>query len=179
MSAAEPRGLAAGAVAEHRLLPSGILPSAALPALCELQSATVSTARAWRITRSRSPFDQGSRRAARRKRCGQIDGTARPLRSGSSDCRAVCYGGRVLQATPSKRLPGALAWSASTFCWCRRYRWPKNIVLGREPRRAGSSSTAPEPEAEVLKLAEAYGLAVQPHRPLSSLSVGEAQRVGS
>lgn len=179
MSAAEPaEGLAAGAVAEHRLLPSGILPSAALPALCELQSATVcygprvaNHAISLAVRPGEVVALLGENGAGKSTALHALYGLVR-LTAGR-----VCYGGRVLQATPEQAIAGGIGLVSQHFLLVPPLSVAENIVLGREPRRAGFFFDRARAEAEVLKLAEAYGLAVQPHRPLSSLSVGEAQRV--
>ena len=52
----------------------------------------------------------------------------------------------------------------------------QNIVLGREPRR-GIAADLEEANRRVLRLAEEFGLAVDPGRRVQELSVGERQRV--
>jgi simple sugar transport system ATP-binding protein len=52
----------------------------------------------------------------------------------------------------------------------------ENIILGREPRRGAAINMALAQE-EVRALGEQFGLAVDPRRRVSDLSVGEAQRV--
>lgn len=52
----------------------------------------------------------------------------------------------------------------------------ENLVLGREPRR-GFRLDRPRASAEVEALGRRTGLAIEPDRPVSDLSVGEAQRV--
>ena len=53
----------------------------------------------------------------------------------------------------------------------------ENIVFGREPRRWGFFIDQKKAENEVAKLAETFGLRVNPTARLGSLSVGERQRV--
>ena len=52
----------------------------------------------------------------------------------------------------------------------------ENVVLGREPRR-GPFVDLQRAEREIAELSERFGLRVEPRRLVSSLSVGEAQRV--
>jgi simple sugar transport system ATP-binding protein len=52
----------------------------------------------------------------------------------------------------------------------------ENIVLGREPRRGPRLDLA-RAEREIQELSARYGLAVDPRRRVSELSVGEEQRV--
>lgn len=52
----------------------------------------------------------------------------------------------------------------------------QNLVLGREPRR-GPFLDLTAAADEIYQLGEKYGLAVDPQRRVSTLSVGEAQRV--
>jgi simple sugar transport system ATP-binding protein len=52
----------------------------------------------------------------------------------------------------------------------------ENVVLGREPRR-GPFVDARRAEREIAELSARFGLGVEPRRLVSSLSVGEAQRV--
>jgi general nucleoside transport system ATP-binding protein len=52
----------------------------------------------------------------------------------------------------------------------------ENVVLGREPR-LGPFVAQKRAEREIAELSERFGLRVEPRRLVSSLSVGEAQRV--
>ena len=52
----------------------------------------------------------------------------------------------------------------------------ENVILGREPTR-GPFVDARRAEREIAELSERFGLRVEPRRLVSSLSVGEAQRV--
>jgi simple sugar transport system ATP-binding protein len=52
----------------------------------------------------------------------------------------------------------------------------ENVVLGREPR-LGPFVDRKRAEREIAELSDRFGLAVEPRRLVSSLSVGEAQRV--
>jgi len=52
----------------------------------------------------------------------------------------------------------------------------ENVVLGREPVRGGRLDLATA-EREIAQLAERHGLALDSHRLVGELSVGEAQRV--
>ncbi len=174
---------AGAAVAEHHLLPSGALPlgrlpAALQPALCELREATVCYGQRvanHAVSLAVRPGEVvallGENGAGKSTALHALYGLV-PLSSGQ-----VCYGGQALLASPEQAIAGGVGLVSQHFLLVPRLSVAENIVLGREPRRAGIFFDRARAEAEVLALAESYGLAVQPGRLLSSLSVGEAQRV--
>lgn len=160
-------------IAEHHLLPSSLL-----PALCELRAATVcygARVANQGISLAVRPGEVvallGENGAGKSTALHALYGLV-PIAAGE-----VCYGGQAAVASPEQAIAAGVGLVSQHFLLVPRLSVAENIVLGREPRRAGILFDRARAEAEVLALAESYGLAVQPHRPLSSLSVGEAQRV--
>jgi simple sugar transport system ATP-binding protein len=98
------------------------------------------------------------------------------------DSGEVRYGEALAQPSPERAIAAGIGLVSQHFLLVPRLTVAENIILGKEPRRAGLFGRLglvdrKKAEDEVAELGRRYGLAVDPRRPVCELSVGEAQRV--
>ena len=86
------------------------------------------------------------------------------------------WGERILRHDPNVAIRHGLGMVHQHFMLVEPLTVAENLVLGREPTRRGLLDVAAAVRA-VEELGAAYGLPVDPHRPVEELSVGERQRV--
>ena len=86
------------------------------------------------------------------------------------------WGERILRHDPNVAIRHGLGMVHQHFMLVEPLTVAENLVLGREPTRRGLLDVGAAVRA-VEELGAAYGLSVDPHRPVEDLSVGERQRV--
>ncbi len=89
----------------------------------------------------------------------------------------IRYRGQSLIPTPERAIFAGLGLIHQHFLLVPTLTVAENIVLGQEPRRFGVLLDPQRAVEQVKRLGDQHGLSVSPHRLVSELSVGEAQRV--
>ena len=128
-----------------------------------------------RCQRSRRPRPgaRGNSRPARGERRGQVDAGQNALRAPESQRGRDPLGGRAHHAGQSQRRARAR----------NRHGVPALFVVRQFDRRrehrarAADFGTAGDDPARIAEISRAYGFALEPDRPVYSLSAGERQRI--
>lgn len=89
----------------------------------------------------------------------------------------IRYGGQAVVPTPERAIAAGLGLIHQHFLLVPTLTVAENVVLGCEPRRLGVLVDKKRAIDQVATLGRQHGLAVDPRRLVSELSVGEAQRV--
>ena len=113
-------------------------------------------------------------RAARRERRGQVDAGQDDLRRAAPRRRRdpLRRQGRSTSRTRRRRARWASAWCSSTSRCSSAMTVLENIALGLDEKLSQS-----ELEKRIREVLTKYGLTLDPHRTVSTLSVGERQRI--
>ncbi len=85
-------------------------------------------------------------------------------------------GQRIVLGSPRQAIDSGIGMVHQHFMLIPRFTVIENVILGSEPARAGRLSLAQARE-EIRELCDQYGFALDPDAELSTLSVGEQQRV--
>jgi simple sugar transport system ATP-binding protein len=94
-----------------------------------------------------------------------------------ADAGEIRIRGEVLsRPTPARAIARGVGLVAQHFLLIPPFTVAENVVLGAEPH-LGARLDRARAEAEVAALAARFGLAIDPARPVETLSVGEQQRV--
>jgi len=89
----------------------------------------------------------------------------------------IRYRGQAVVPSPERAIAAGLGLIHQHFLLVPTLTVAENVVLGCEPRRFGLLVDEKKAIEDVAALGRAHGLAVEPRRLVSELSVGEAQRV--
>jgi len=90
----------------------------------------------------------------------------------------ICIGGTPVQIdSPRKAVSLGIGMVHQHFMLVDRFTVTENVVLGQEPTGPAGALRMRDARDRVRRLCEQYGFALDPSAPVSSLSVGERQRV--